>query len=57
VFVTRGNFRLGCYRKGAVRRVFASNGVIEKADFLGDPEELPKLHEMLERALVELKGL
>jgi hypothetical protein len=50
MFVTRGNLRLGCYRRGAIRRIFASSGVIEKADFLGDPEELPKLHEMLERA-------
>jgi hypothetical protein len=57
MFVTRGHFRLGCHRKAATRRILASSGVIEKADFLGDPEELPKLQDMLRRASHALEGL
>jgi hypothetical protein len=56
-FATRGNFRLGCYQKGGDRRIFASTGVIGKADILGDPEELPKLRELLRLASETLKGL
>lgn len=57
VFVTRGNFKLGFYQKVDDQKIFASSGVIGKADFFGDPKELPKIREMLMLALDKLKEL
>jgi hypothetical protein len=57
MFVTRGNFKLGCYRKASDRRIFASSGPARRADFLGKPEELPKIRELLRKALEKLRGL
>lgn len=57
VFATKGDFRLGFYQKGDEQKVFASSGVVGKADFYAEPKDLPRLREMLVQASDKLKGL
>ncbi len=57
VFATKGDFKLGFYQKGDEQKIFASSGIVGKADFYAEPKDLPRLREMLVEASDKLKGL
>jgi hypothetical protein len=58
-FETNDDFRLGFYQDGPGpdQKVFASSGILGKADFLGGPEELSRIRELLRLAMVKLQSL
>jgi hypothetical protein len=56
-FQTKGDFKLGFFQKGDDQRLFASSGIIGKADFFGTAEDLPKIRTLLGQAIDKLKGL
>ena len=58
-FETNDDFRLGFYQDGPGpdQKVFASSGILGKADFLGGPEELSRIRELLRLAIAKLQSL
>jgi hypothetical protein len=58
-FETNDDFRLGFYQDGPGpdQKVFASSGILGKADFLGGPEELSRIRELLRLAMAKLQSL
>jgi hypothetical protein len=56
VFATRGDFQFGFFQKGTDQKTFASSGVVGRASFYGDLEDLPRLKALLDEAQAKLKA-